>query len=449
MPKPSPLIDKPTDLPDNISQARHIDQYFGIWALCEDHLAGLRATASAYLLSMQLGTLDKISMSQETDGVIVDEDGIAVISLDGTLMKQASSMAGGTSTVIARRQIKAALADNRTRGILLSIDSPGGTVSGAFELADEIAAASERVPVHAHVSGLAGSAAYLQASQASMITASRTSLVGSIGVFTVITDLSKQAEDEGIEVHVVKFGDMKGAGTPGTKVTEDMLAEIQQRVDSFGKLFVAAVASGRNVSAAVVEGLADGRVHVAAEAIDLKLIDQVGTEEDARARLLAAINSISQEGGANMSDVAQEPRAATLAELKASLPGAPATFLVDCATEEVTLQEALTRYISFQSDRNDQLEKEKEDAESRAEKAIATPVVPATHPLSNDAHEDERTALSAAEAYRQYVEAIDELVDAKGSNRLDAAKVIANRRPDLLDAINPTRPQSLKAVFGI
>ena len=443
----NPLI-KPTDLPEHIASASYIDQYFGVWAMTEDQFQGLRATASAYAAT--LGTLDKIAIAQESDSVIVDEDGIAVISLDGTLMKQASSMAGGTSTVIARRQIRAALADNRTEGLLLSIDSPGGAVSGAFELADEIAAAAKRVPVHAYVSGLAGSAAYLQASQATEITASRTSLVGSIGVFTVVTDVSKRAEDEGVQVHVVKFGDMKGAGTPGTEITEDMLDEIQQRVDSFGKLFVEAVASGRNLSAGAVKSLADGRVHVGADAISLKLIDAIGTEEDARSRLIAAIQSHSYTEGANMSDVAQEPQAASIADLKAALPGAPATFLVDCASDEVTLQDAMVRFIAYQSERAEQLEKEKADAEKQAEKAAAAhaaPVVPATTPLGNAAADAEVVQLSAADAYDQYNAAIENATS-KGASRLEAAKAVAKRQPELLDAINPNRPKSLKSVFG-
>ena len=74
-------------------------------------------------------------------------DRVAVVSLDGTLMKHASSFSGGTSTVAARREIRKATASDKVGSILLKIDSPGGTVAGTKELADEVIRAGKSKPV--------------------------------------------------------------------------------------------------------------------------------------------------------------------------------------------------------------------------------------------------------------------------------------------------------------
>jgi protease-4 len=129
---------------------------------------------------------------------------VAVISLTGKLMKQQASMGGGTSTVQARRDIRAAASDPDIGAILLRIDSPGGTAAGTKELADEITAAKTKKPVWAYVEDMAASAAYWAASQASRIIANETALVGSIGTYGVVQDTSGMAAMEGVKVHVIR-----------------------------------------------------------------------------------------------------------------------------------------------------------------------------------------------------------------------------------------------------
>src|SRR5581483_9650939 len=108
----------------------------------------------------------------------------------GMLMKGQSSM-GGTSTVMARRDIRQAVADQDVAGILLAIDSPGGTVAGTDDLAAEVRQARTSKPVWAAIDDLGASAAYWVASQTQRVTVnSPTALVGSIGTLQVIRDLS-------------------------------------------------------------------------------------------------------------------------------------------------------------------------------------------------------------------------------------------------------------------
>ena len=129
------------------------------------------------------------------------------------------------------------------------------------------------------------------ASQSGKIVADRTSLVGSIGTFAVLYDLSKAFETAGVKVHLVRAGSLKGAGTPGTEIDAEVLAEMQRIVSGLNEHFLAAVASGRRLSLDHVRKLADGRVHLAADAQRLGLIDAVGSLGDVLAKLQGPIET--------------------------------------------------------------------------------------------------------------------------------------------------------------
>lgn len=204
----------------------------------------------------------------------IDSAGISIIPIDGQMMKGESKY-GGANTIEVRRQVRAAMKDSDVKGILLAIDSPGGTVSGTEELAADVLAARKAKPTRAHVDDLGASAAYWVASQTSRITASATSEIGSIGTLAVVEDFSGAAEKKGIKVNVISTGPYKGAGVPGTVVTDAHIAYVQYRVNAINDQFLAAVASGRKKSPAKVQDWADGRVWIASKAQEMGLIDGV------------------------------------------------------------------------------------------------------------------------------------------------------------------------------
>ena len=219
-------------------------------------------------------------------------DGIAVLSLEGQLTKGESSFDGGTSTVRARRAIRQAAGDEAVKAIMLLIDSPGGTVAGTAELAADVAAANRAKPVHAHIEDLGASAAYWIGSQAARLTATPTSLVGSIGTVAVVEDSSEQMSKEGVVVHVISTGDYKGAFTPGAPVKPEHLEYLRGYVGDLNEHFLGAVATGRHLSLDAVRRLADGRIHLAEAARSLGLLDAVCDQDEAmqdlRSRLSAA-----------------------------------------------------------------------------------------------------------------------------------------------------------------
>lgn len=224
----------------------------------------------------------------------VTNDGIAVISLEGPMMKFDSKY-GSANTMRARRALRAAVADTEVTAIMLYIDSPGGHVAGTMELADEIRAAGKSKLVHAHADDLVASAAYWAASAASKISINQIGEAGSIGTVGVIEDWSKAYAEAGVTVHVISTGSMKGAFTEGTAVTPEQLAYLQKLVNEVNTFFLAAVQKGRGISAKALGEIADGRVFMAAEAQSLGLVDAVQSFDRSMADLKKASTSfISQ-----------------------------------------------------------------------------------------------------------------------------------------------------------
>lgn len=218
----------------------------------------------------------------------MDSSGIAVIEISGPMQK-GESKHGGADVLAIRRQLRAAARDPEARGILVVVDSPGGMIAGTDELARDVRLAGEAKPLRAHVDDMAASAALWAISPAERISASPTSEVGSIGVFATVWDDSKKFELEGIKVHVVSTGPFKGAGVPGTEVTEEQLGHVRELVESVNGHFLAAIAEGREMPRRSVEAIADGRMFPAAQARELGLIDKVQSLDEAMESFRAAV----------------------------------------------------------------------------------------------------------------------------------------------------------------
>ena len=254
--------------------------YMGAW-LAEPTILGQMAEA---VKSRLMPEANIETMAQESRAIFSKVEGVAIIQIEGAMMK-ADSKFGGTSTIRIRQAIRAAVQDPEIDSILLHIDSPGGTVSGTKELADEVLAARQSKPVHAYIEDLGASAAYWVASQCETISANLTAEVGSLGVVAVIYDQSKQFERMGVKVHVVSTGKFKGAGAPGSEISADMLAEVQELVDDLHEVFMTAVLSGRKMERAELDAIADGRVFLASKALKLGLVDAVETVDEMIGRM--------------------------------------------------------------------------------------------------------------------------------------------------------------------
>ena len=265
------------------------------WAILPSKLAVIAdlvrfRAAGGHLTAAEIQ--DRIGAAVQQRPTAMRGGAVAVLPLHGVIhqrMNLMSEMSGGTSTEMFAQSFRAAMADDAIRAIVIDVDSPGGGVYGVDELAAEILRARGSKRVVAVANSLAASAAYYIASAAEEVVVTPSGEVGSIGVFTAHQDLSKAAEAEGVKTTLIAAGKYKVEGNPFEPLSDEARAELQSRVDAYYGLFVAAVARGRNVTAAQVRGgFGEGRVVGAREAVRLGMADRVGTLDETIGRLLGA-----------------------------------------------------------------------------------------------------------------------------------------------------------------
>lgn len=434
---PKSLLDVLGDL-----SVPHLAEYFGLWCILEDPFRQAVARVNGIDLRAHVTLRQEEIKASERGGPdfsVPRVGNTAVVQLHGTLMKSVGSLSAGTSTVAARRQLRKAMADDTIDSILVHIDSPGGTVSGTGDLADDIAAAAKRKNTVAYIEDLGASAAYWAASQARKVYTGRGGIVGSIGTYMVVVDASQAAEKEGYAVHVVRAGEFKGAGVPGTKITEEQLAEWQRTVDSLNDHFIRGVAAGRKLSLTATRELADGRVWVGAEAVEKKLVDgvqsldetlamlQSGSSGRGRTKAMSEANA-EHEGQASVAEQ-RATKAASYDELAAALPKASAEFIVAQLKNKATVEQASKAYVADVEARAEAAEKAQADAEAKAKAAAGKTGVEALGAGKGKGAEGFDGDPQAA---------IDELVDAKvaaGKARHVAFREVCAARPDLRAAL--------------
>lgn len=278
------------------------------WAMERSRLEAYFQSMTAMAYSAQAKPIIRLRNNFFSDEPLDYEHvgGIALIDISGMILKNETVLFyDEVDTEEIRDQIQRALADPAVDAIMLSIDSPGGMVAGTQEVGDAIRAAREVKPLHAAIRDNCHSGALWLASQASHITANRTAGVGSIGVFRVIDDWTKLFEELGIKRHVISTGPLKGAGVPGSAITEEQLAEWQEDVNKLGVEFINTVAAGRGMDPAKVAELATGASWIAEEAAQLGLIDKVCNFEEAMSDLKAVVALNRATGGQTMGDDAK------------------------------------------------------------------------------------------------------------------------------------------------
>lgn len=404
---------------------RHLASFLGPWAIAGHHLDPLVARWNASDQRRHIAAAE-LAIEPATLAYFVSTGGAAVLRVDGMLTKYGNSFDGGGSLVALRKQVLDADRDPTVKSLLLVVESPGGTVAGTSELASAIHNFSK--PTFAFLEDLAASGAYWIASQAQQVFANEAASVGSIGVFSVVRDSSGQAEQSGIKVHVVSSGAHKGAATPGTVITPEQIAVIQETVNSYAELFCAAVRRGRGLSAEELSQVTDGRVFDAKTAVTKKLIQGVSTFEEVLVMAESVSSASSSVVAAPPTTPAPQRIAASLAELRACCPGATSEFLLAQIEQGATASDAMQAWCRHLAARV-----ELSEASGSSQPAAATPATNPTirghQPLSMDAGETDTEG--AAATYRQRLQG---LMD-RGLNRLQAVKQLNRESPELRRAL--------------
>ena len=209
--------------------------------------------------------------------------GVAVIPVHGVLVPRGAHMdpcETMTSYEGLRRDIRQAINDPLVERIVLDIDSPGGSVAGAFEVATDIRAMSLQKPITGLVNFMAYSGGYLMGAACTEMVVSRTSGVGSIGVIASHMDRSAMAEKMGVKVTTVFAGAHKNDLSPHEPISDQSLKVLTDLVNDGYDMFVSAIAEYRGMSAAQIRATEAG-LYRGQAAINAGLADRLSSPQDA------------------------------------------------------------------------------------------------------------------------------------------------------------------------
>ncbi len=175
--------------------------------------------------------------------------------------------------------------DDAVKGVILILDSPGGTTVGGEAIYNAVRKIAEKKPVVTQVGTLAASAGYMIASASDHIVARQTSIVGSIGVLFQYPDLSKLLDTIGVKVETIKSSPLKAEPNYFSPASEEAKNMIRNMILDSYDWFVGVVQERRSFTHEQALALANGAVFTGRQALDKKLVDGLGGEEEAVAWL--------------------------------------------------------------------------------------------------------------------------------------------------------------------
>lgn len=280
-------------MPDELQGRDCFSMHTGIWCVEPQ-------TANQLKQALQNGDLEAlVEKAQQADepelmDKVVRRGSVAIVPISGSLTKGKSSL-GGTSTVEVRKVLGSLSQDNETEEIILHIDSPGGHVAGVADLANDVrrlAEGSDGPGVTAFIEDMGASAAYWIGSQASQVfAANRVTKVGSIGVRTVVHDVSEAYEERGVKVISMATGPRKDDFVRGKEVEDEAIEAYESQIEAIHDVFVETVARGRGMSKEAVAELATGETFLAEEAKENGLVDDIVTLPSLVSSLQQSTNS--------------------------------------------------------------------------------------------------------------------------------------------------------------
>ncbi len=218
------------------------------------------------------------------------EDRIAVLTLDGVIQDTGAPspfFPEGYNHQFFMNQLNDIYEDPSVKGIVLSVNSPGGGVVESTDIYDMIRLIQEEneVPVYVSMGGMAASGGYYVAAPAEKIFVNHETLTGSIGVIMQSLNYAKLAEKYGIDFNTIKTGPYKDIMSPSREMTDEERGMLQEMINDSYDRFVEIIVEGRNMSDADVRKVADGRILNGRQAIEAGLADDYGKVGDAIAAI--------------------------------------------------------------------------------------------------------------------------------------------------------------------
>ena len=242
---------------DDMIDRRRLRRKLTFWRVVALAIAAVGlASAAAWLLG-------------DFGGAAVDH--IAKVRIEGTITEDEELL----------ERLKRIRESNSVKGVILSIDSPGGTTAGGEAIFDAVRELAAAKPVVAQVGTLAASAGYMIASASDHIVARKSSIVGSIGVLVQFPDITGLMDKIGVKLEEVKSSPLKAEPSPFNPTTDEERAMVRSMILDSYDWFVGLVAERRPLTRSEVAALADGSIFTGRQALQKKLVDELGGESEA------------------------------------------------------------------------------------------------------------------------------------------------------------------------
>lgn len=289
---PEKLVLSPEEL---LNQRKAFDGNEAEFALKQGLVNGVKTTAEMdQLLAEKFGKSEKngfkgIAYADYADTIAdrfssKSQNKIAVVNVEGEIvMGESLENTAGADTLVA--QLKRVRQDKSVRGVILRINTPGGSALASELIRQEIEAIQKSgIPVVSSMGGMAASGGYWIAATSDAIVAEKNTLTGSIGIFGVMFNLEKTAKNLGVKEDGIATSELAQISPlkPLSKVQSDL---IQLSVEQGYKEFINLVSKGRKMPTETADNIAQGQVWLGQKAKELGLVDQLGNFDDAVALL--------------------------------------------------------------------------------------------------------------------------------------------------------------------
>lgn len=220
-----------------------------------------------FTISMKIaGTIFGTGNASQTNKV-----GVGLIEVKGMILDSKETI----------RQLRYFLKQDSVKAVVLRVDSPGGIVAPSQEIYAEVKKFAAKKKIIVSMGSLAASGGYYISAPATMIYANPGTITASIGVILKLSNIESLMDKIGIKSYTLKTGKFKDSGSPLRQFSAEDRAMLQSVIDNTHQQFVKAVAEGRKLPIEDVRKIADGRILSGEQAMAYKLVDRLGTLQDA------------------------------------------------------------------------------------------------------------------------------------------------------------------------
>jgi protease-4 len=230
-------------------------------------LAAMVALGMLFAVSMLIARM--IMGTAETK--LTDKEGIGLVEVRGMILDSKDTI----------RQLRYFLKKKEIKAVVLRVDSPGGVVAPSQEIYDEVRKFAAKKKIIVSMGSLAASGGYYISAPATLIYANPGTITASIGVILKLSNIEALMDKIGIKSYTLKTGRFKDSGSPLRELSKEDRAMLQAVIDNTHEQFVRAVAAGRKLPVEEVRKIADGRILSGEQAMGMKLVDRLGTLQDA------------------------------------------------------------------------------------------------------------------------------------------------------------------------